>query len=202
MCNMPRINAATKAKSAHLLPKMSASGILQNRVPRNATHLFGNPAVLTSGPVALRHQIALVLPLSEICYLQRFILAKRVCGILCTKIFRMKNFNHKPVLIQGFANISAKRSAGGVASELTEVVNGLSHLAKLQVPPACSPLARASVLAAMMKSLVCSPPMMCVHHETVTLPHSVKIAGWWFSRSAISPTRLVNCKAWVKFLKG
>lgn len=34
---------------------------------RNGAHLFGNPAVLYPGSVALRHQIALVLPLSEIC---------------------------------------------------------------------------------------------------------------------------------------
>jgi len=31
-------------------------------LPRCVSHLFGNPAILKSGPVALRHQIALVLP--------------------------------------------------------------------------------------------------------------------------------------------
>jgi hypothetical protein len=59
--------AAQTIKALHLLPKMSASCIsLSCRVPRNATHLFGNPAVPILGPVALRHQISLALPLSEI----------------------------------------------------------------------------------------------------------------------------------------
>jgi hypothetical protein len=57
---------------------MSASCISYDRVPRNATHLFGNPAVPISGSVALRHQIALALPLSEIIdrYQQRSIFSR------------------------------------------------------------------------------------------------------------------------------
>ncbi len=38
-------------------------------------------------------------------------------------------------------------------------------------------LAKHSVFAAMIKSLRCSPPILCVHHVTVVLPHSVKRAG-------------------------
>ena len=34
-----------------------------------------------------------------------------------------------------------------------------------------------SVFAAIIKSLRCSPPILCVHHVTVVLPHSVKRAG-------------------------
>lgn len=37
--------------------------------------------------------------------------------------------------------------------------------------------ASASVFAAMMKSLRCSPLILCVHHSTVTRPHSVRMAG-------------------------
>src|SRR2546425_11098865 len=34
-----------------------------------------------------------------------------------------------------------------------------------------------SVFAAMLKSLRCSPPILCVHHATVTLPPSVSRSG-------------------------
>ena len=34
-----------------------------------------------------------------------------------------------------------------------------------------------SLLAAIIKSLRCNPPILCVHHDTVTLPHSVSSAG-------------------------
>lgn len=36
---------------------------------------------------------------------------------------------------------------------------------------------RTSVFAAMTKSLRCSPLILCVHHVTVVLPHSVSSAG-------------------------
>src|SRR5215211_8741995 len=55
-----------------------------------------------------------------------------------------------------------------------------------------------SVLAAIMKSFWCSPPILCVHQVTVTLPHSVNNAGWWPSSSACSPTLLVKASAWAK----
>jgi hypothetical protein len=38
-------------------------------------------------------------------------------------------------------------------------------------------LCKASVFDAIMKSLRCRPPILWVHHVTVTLPHSVKRAG-------------------------
>src|SRR5215204_4831385 len=50
----------------------------------------------------------------------------------------------------------------------------------------------------MMKSFWCRPPILCVHQVTVTLPHSVKSAGWCPSSSACSPTLLVNASAWAK----
>src|SRR5688500_7719803 len=54
--------------------------------------------------------------------------------------------------------------------------SSLTHL-----PPThlltCS-LSNALVRAARMKSLRCSPPMECVHHCTVTRPHSVMMSGW------------------------
>jgi hypothetical protein len=59
-----------------------------------------------------------------------------------------------------------------------------------------------SVLAAMMKSLRCSPLIAWVHQETVTFPYSVRMAGWWSSASAIPPTLLVNPNAWAKSLNG
>ncbi len=37
---------------------------------------------------------------------------------------------------------------------------------------------RASVLAAMMKSFLWRPRILWVHQVTVTLPHSVRRAGW------------------------
>src|SRR5258708_7516050 len=50
----------------------------------------------------------------------------------------------------------------------------------------------------MMKSLRCRPPILCVHHVTVTLPHSVRSAGWWPSSSASSPTLFVKARACTK----
>src|SRR5712692_4367794 len=47
----------------------------------------------------------------------------------------------------------------------------------------------------MMKSLRCRPPILWVHHVTVTLPHSVSKAGWCPSDSASSPTLLVKASA-------
>src|SRR5215203_481430 len=80
-------------------------------------------------------------------------------------------------------------------------------------PPACEEVANSSagrdvnyvcpsesssVLAAMMKSFRCRPPILCVHQLTVTLPHSVSSAGWCPSSSACSPTLLVKASAWAK----
>jgi hypothetical protein len=56
-------------------------------------------------------------------------------------------------------------------------------------------IAASSVFAAMMKSLRCRPRILCVHHVTVPLPYSVRIAGWWPSASASWPTAFVNCSA-------
>src|SRR5258708_1890294 len=53
----------------------------------------------------------------------------------------------------------------------------------------------------MMKSLRCRPPILCVHHVTVTLPHSVRSAGWWPSSSASSPTLFVKARACTKLSK-
>ena len=39
---------------------------------------------------------------------------------------------------------------------------------------------------------------MCVHHVTVTLPHSVRRAGWWPSASARAPISFVNASACAK----
>src|SRR3712207_44004 len=50
----------------------------------------------------------------------------------------------------------------------------------------------------MMKSFWCSPPILCVHHVTVTLPHSVNSAGWCPSSSARSPTSSVKASASAK----
>jgi hypothetical protein len=50
-------------KALHLQPKMSALWMSPMQEPgMTDAHLFGNPAVPWSGPVALRHQIALALP--------------------------------------------------------------------------------------------------------------------------------------------
>ena len=49
---------------------------------------------------------------------------------------------------------------------------------------AYSALNTASVLAAQIKSFLCKPEMACVHHVTVSLPHSSNKAGWWPSCSA------------------
>src|SRR5690606_15176285 len=57
-----------------------------------------------------------------------------------------------------------------------------------------------SVRAAMMKSLMCSPPTACVHHSTSTRPHSLTIEGWWPTFSASSPTLLVKARAAWKSL--
>gem|GEM_PF-5923969 len=53
-----------KIKQGHsLLPKMSALvSVKLIPVAKMRFHLFGNPAILKSGPVVLRHQITLVLP--------------------------------------------------------------------------------------------------------------------------------------------
>jgi hypothetical protein len=48
------------------------------------------------------------------------------------------------------------------------------------------------VLAAMMKSFLCSPWMLWVHQMTVTDPYSTMSRGWWFSCSASSAMALVN----------
>jgi hypothetical protein len=40
------------------------------------------------------------------------------------------------------------------------------------------PSYRSSVFAAMIISFRCNPRILCVHHVTVTLPHSVRMAGW------------------------
>src|SRR5260370_24239044 len=53
----------------------------------------------------------------------------------------------------------------------------------------------------MMKSLRCRPPILCLHHVTVTLPHSVRSAGWWPSSSASSPTLFVKARACTKLSK-
>src|SRR5918992_4728059 len=60
------------------------------------------------------------------------------------------------------------------------------------------PSESSSVLAAMMKSFWCRPPILCVHQVTVTFPHSVNSAGWCPSSSACSPTLLVKVSAWAK----
>src|SRR3990172_3848933 len=52
----------------------------------------------------------------------------------------------------------------------------------------------------MMKSLRCRPRILCVHHVTVTRPHSVSSAGWCPSDSASAPTSLVKARAAAKFL--
>ena len=51
-----------------------------------------------------------------------------------------------------------------------------------------------------MKSFRCRPLRWCIHHLMVVFPHSVKIAGWWSSPSAISPTCMVNAKVSAKSL--
>ena len=56
----------------------------------------------------------------------------------------------------------------------------------------------ASVLAAQIKSFLCKPEMACVHHVTVSLPHSNNKAGWWPSCSANSATLLLTAHACLK----
>src|SRR6266576_3021566 len=52
----------------------------------------------------------------------------------------------------------------------------------------------------MMKSLLCMFLILCVHHVTATLPHSVVKRGWCPSSSAAAPTSAVNEMASLKFL--
>lgn len=46
-----------------------------------------------------------------------------------------------------------------------------------------------------------TPPSAWLHHQTATLPHSSRIAGWCPSASASLPTADANCDAVAKFLK-
>ncbi len=89
------------------------------------------------------------------------------------------------------ANATVRRTTSGCASSV--MMSGKPARCKRHatpVPRSPAPLTRTrkssnirypansrSVFAAMMKSLRCNPLILCVHHVTVTLPHSVRIAG-------------------------
>ena len=58
-----KMTCTLKKRERSYLPKIRALlESVKSRVPRCISHLFGNPAILMSGPVALRHQITLALP--------------------------------------------------------------------------------------------------------------------------------------------
>jgi hypothetical protein len=65
-CNSLEVNTFQKHKAPNLLPKMSAFGIVQLPEIQNTTSPLRQPGYPVLGPVVLRRQIALVLPLSEI----------------------------------------------------------------------------------------------------------------------------------------
>jgi hypothetical protein len=92
----------------------------------------------------------------------------------------------------------AKARNDPILPRRTQATEELDAPADLHVTPYA---ASRSVFAAMMKSLRCRPRILCVHQLTVTLPHSVRMAGWWPSDSASSPTRIVKASASAKLSK-
>lgn len=94
---------------------------------------------------------------------------------------------------KGFALRQASACAGGVAlldsnaivhsvpksgaAVNSVIVDSRELFSAENCVPNHPPRATSSVLAAITKSLRCSPRILCVHHVTVTRPHSVSSAG-------------------------